>query len=387
MTITFFSNFLNHHQKPFCDLLHKRLGEDFKFVSCVQMPESFSKGGYEDLTKVEYNVTAFENEKKYAYAKELGDTSDIVIFGSANRDFVLDRMDANKHTFRYSERFFKKGLYQKYDYRILFHLIKYHTKYRSKNVYLLCASAFAANDFSWVRAYPNKMFKWGYFTKFKPIDIDGVLSAKASGKTRILFVARLIKLKHPELVIGVAEMLMKKGIEFQLDIVGSGPLEAKLRKEVTTKKLDRHVIFVGNLSNPEVLEKMRLSNMLVFTSDQNEGWGAVINEAMSNGCTVVAGSKIGSVPFLIKNDVTGMVFKSEDQHDFNAKVAYLAENRERCTALGKAAYELIMHTWSPKNAVENFIKRSDALLNNKALEIEEGPCSIAKPMPKNWFKQ
>ena len=32
MKVTFYSNFLTHHQVPFCLEMQKRLGDDFKFV-------------------------------------------------------------------------------------------------------------------------------------------------------------------------------------------------------------------------------------------------------------------------------------------------------------------------------------------------------------------
>lgn len=35
MKVVFISNFLTHHQVPFCLEMQKRLGDDFKFISTV----------------------------------------------------------------------------------------------------------------------------------------------------------------------------------------------------------------------------------------------------------------------------------------------------------------------------------------------------------------
>ena len=386
MTITFFSNFFNHHQKPVCDIFYEQLGNNFTFVSTIPMPESFAKGGYENYSKVSYNLLSYIGDKEYAQAKKLSIESDIAIYGPAPLEFVLDRMKANKHTFRYLERFFKKGNYQKFDYRIINHLLKYHTRYRNKNVYLLCASAYTANDFSWVYAYPKKKIKWGYFTEIDNINIAEVLKIRDDKKIKILFVARLIKLKHPELVIEMAKSLKSKDISFQLDIVGTGPMLNLLKSKVNEHNLEKNVIFAGNMPNAKVLKKMRSSHIFLFTSNRMEGWGAVLNEAMGNGCCVVASHVIGAAPFLIKNGENGLIFKSGNAKDLTDKVERLINDKGLREKIAINAYDTMKNIWSPENAAYSFLLLCKSLLNKENIEISEGPGSIANPTPSNWHK-
>ena len=49
MKITFYSNFLNHHQLPFCQEMVRKLGEDFKFVATEKIPLERLQLGYEDI--------------------------------------------------------------------------------------------------------------------------------------------------------------------------------------------------------------------------------------------------------------------------------------------------------------------------------------------------
>ena len=42
MKTTFVSNYINHHQIPFCDALYRRLGEDFTFIQTEPMEEELS---------------------------------------------------------------------------------------------------------------------------------------------------------------------------------------------------------------------------------------------------------------------------------------------------------------------------------------------------------
>ena len=45
MKINFISNYINHHQIPFCDCLYRKLGEDFTFIQTEPMEENGLGGG------------------------------------------------------------------------------------------------------------------------------------------------------------------------------------------------------------------------------------------------------------------------------------------------------------------------------------------------------
>ena len=107
MKITFFSNFLNHHQLPFCQEMIKILGKDFTFVATEQVPEERIKLGYKNMNEnYDFVVCSYKDEKK---ALQLGIESDIVIIGSAPDKYIKERLKQQKIVFRYSERIFKDG--------------------------------------------------------------------------------------------------------------------------------------------------------------------------------------------------------------------------------------------------------------------------------------
>lgn len=100
---------------------------------------------------------------------------------------------------------------------------------------------------------------------------------------------------------------------------------------------------------------------------------------MNSGCAVVAGEKIGSVPYLIKDGHNGLIFRDRDIDDLTAKVVMLLRNPERADELGRNAYETMTGIWSPRNAAERFVALSDALRKSEdpVSLWEDGPCSIA----------
>ena len=93
-----------------------------------------------------------------------------------------------------------------------------HIKYRkNKNLYLLCANGYGANDFNLFNLYHNKIYKWGYFLETNKYDIEKLIDKKEQNeKIQIVWVARFIKWKHPEIVIKLAKDLKKLNYNFNI---------------------------------------------------------------------------------------------------------------------------------------------------------------------------
>ncbi len=378
MKLTFITNLVNHHQIPIADELFKILGNDYTYVAMEPLPDWLKQGGYSEIERP-YIIRPYENEKIMDLVKEKADNSDVVIIGSAPEYLVQNRLDANKVTFHYSERWFKDGYYHLLSPRALWSYWKRHTRYRSKRSYMLCASAFTAPDVHKVFAYPGKCFKWGYFTKVDdefPVEASPDVSTSETLHT-LMWCARFLKLKHPELPILLARKLKDKGYSFKLDMFGSGVVLEKTKSLAKKKHVEDVVSFKGNLPNAEILKEMRMHDIFLFTSDKNEGWGAVVNESMSSGCAFVGSDAIGAVPFLVKNGENGLIFKSEDIDSLTEKVIYLLDNPEECKRMARNAYLTMKHVWSPQNAAKNLITLSNCLLQGKMNPIKEGPCSPA----------
>ena len=137
------------------------------------------------------------------------------------------------------------------------------------------------------------------------------------------------------------------------------------------------------------VKEMKEHDIFLFTSDRNEGWGAVANESMANGCVLVASDAIGSVPYLVKDGVNGLMFKSAstktsfgnpDQKaldDLTEKVAWLLDNKEKMKEMQRAAFLTMYNTWSPKRAAQNLLQLIDDLQNGRETSIKKGPCSKA----------
>ncbi len=386
MTISFFSNFLNSHQLPFCKAIIDRIGEkNFRFVATEKIAPDRVAMGFLDMNEIyPFVVKEYEGEAGKIEARRLAIESDVMIIGSAPYEYANLHLNNNKLTLIYAERLFKKGklslLYPPKARRVY----NLYTKNRNKNCHLLCASAYSKEDAMFCGFPEEKCFKWGYFPEVRVYDdIEDIFRAKRENielkqlDVSILWVARLIEWKHPEAAIEVAKRLKKDGVRFDLNIIGIGPLKDKVQKSIEENDLSDSVHMLGAMPPQEVRNYMELSDLFLFTSDQNEGWGATLNESMNSACAVIASHMIGSVPFLIKDRENGLVFQNKKWDSLYEKVRWLIDNPEARFEIGRKAYHTMTTIWSPENAAKNLILFLEAMFNAKENPITEGPCSNA----------
>lgn len=381
MKVTFYSNFLNHHQLPFCLEMVKILGNDFKFVATEKIPQDRINLGYADMnSQYEFVIKDYENSE---YAIKLAEESDVIIIGSAPNKYMHTAMKHNVLCFRYSERIHRNG----FSFRLWASLIKNITLKENKNCYLLCSSAYTSSDFAKSFAYVNKAYKWGYFPEVKKYDdIERLISIKE--KNSILWVSRFIDLKHPEIIIRLAKKLKENKYSFKIKMIGIGELENKIKTMIENDNLEDYVELLGSMSPELVRNHMEKSRIFLFTSDRREGWGAVLNESMNSGCAVIANSEIGSVPFLIKNKENGLVYEDNNFDDLYECTTSLLDNDNICNKLGKNAYYTLINTWNPELAAKRFIKLANCLKKNKKCDLyTDGPCSISYRIKDYWYKK
>lgn len=399
MTIAYFSNFLNHHQKLVADIMYKTPSVVYTFVETVPMYDWLKKGGYTDYSQEPYVLRAWESEINMQKAIGLVKSVDVAIFGGPEVLYleVIRARNTNKISFEVSERWLKKGWLNLLSPRLLKSQWYYHKLFRHNNFYKLCSSAYGALDQYKLHSYIGKCYKWGYFTEVDDnFDVEAITDSSTTEITPLMWCSRFLTWKHPELPILMAKRLMDKGYRFKLDMFGSGEKLDDSKKIVIELGLNDVVKFCGNMPNADILQQMRRHEIFLFTSDRLEGWGAVANESMSNGCVLVGSSDIGSVPYLVDDGKTGMIFKSANWHtgftnsslkvdelaldSLTEKVEWLLNHPIERKKIAISGYNNMRDIWSPVNAANNLLTLIDCLTNGLDTSILEGPCSKALPL-------
>ena len=377
MTFTFVSNYINHHQLPFCEALYRRLGKGFVFIQTMPMEaERVEMGWGVDVDEIPYVMCLYREE--YECLKRIME-SDVVLFGWTGReDIVMPRLQSGKTTLRVSERLYREGQWKAVSPRGLIAKYREHIRYRKENVCMLCAGAYAASDFHLIGAYPDKLFKWGYFTKLRTYG-DGAFAAMKpkEGPLQIVWAGRFIPLKHPEYAVRLGAALQKNGHAFRIHMLGGGEMEAALKQEIRREGLSESFVFYGYTGPEQVRDVMEKCHIHLFTSNHLEGWGAVVNEGMNSGCVEVVDARVGAAPFLIRHGENGLLYQSGSYDEMEALVFDLFENWEARRAMGRAAYETIRDMWNAEHAAAALLQFSDRLRQGKIVPEKEGPLSPA----------
>ncbi len=125
-----------------------------------------------------------------------------------------------------------------------------------------------------------------------------------AGRTRALgYVGRLVPEKGVEVLLRALDELVRQGMAgWRLDIVGSGPEEAALKRLAAELGLGDHVTFAGQLPSTQMPAFYRQLDILALPSLTRPNWkeqfGRVLVEAMACG-VVPVGSDSGAIPGVI----------------------------------------------------------------------------------------
>lgn len=382
MKVTFVSNYINHHQIPLAEELYFNLKEEYCFIETEPMETERIQMGWNVHTEnLPYLMRYYENKEE---CQKKIDTSDIVVFGGTDEEsYIQNRLKQGKIVFRCSERLYKEGQWKAVSPRGLHKKYLDHTRYRRAPVYLLCAGAYVPADFHIIRAYKNKMFRWGYFPPLLSYDEDLWENRRKNRVPRILWSGRFIDWKHPEWALNLASRLKHENFDFELVMVGGGELEKKLKTQIERENLQDVIRMPGFLKPEDVRKEMERADIFLFTSDYREGWGAVLNEAMNSGCAVVANVAAGATPYLIEHGINGFLYKNGNRKEFISYVRYLLSHPDFRLKIGKCAYNTIQNTWNAKKAAGSLLTLCKEALNQEPMGQEiTGPGSPAEVIPQ-----
>lgn len=388
--IVFISNYLSLHQIELCKSFVKEYGERFKFISTIPFPNERIKLGC--YANADLNCL-IEMHKDHEAGMKALDEADVIIYGSASdKKYIYPQLKKGKIVFKMAERLYRSGkIWEPFKLRSIISQYIHYKRYQPFNMYYLCNSAYTSYDLSRFNINTERCFKSAYFTLKNDYDTyDELYKKKAmNNRVEILFVNRLVKVKHPEKCLVVAKYLKEHHIPFRMRIVGTGDLkiEEQLKKEIQDNGLENSVRLLGAVKNDKVRELMEYSNILLATSDFGEGWGACVNEGMQSGCVVIASHSHGSVPYLIEHNKSGIIYELNNDEELCEQVARVATDRELQYQMGKAAFERMNSLWSSDEFVSRFTNLVETISENQSLDLyDDGPISHAQIFKQDWFK-
>lgn len=191
------------------------------------------------------------------------------------------------------------------------------------------------------RGYPEART----LTHYNGVDLGRFRPGEASREEGlVLHVGNLVRKKGASLLLDAFAEAKTRLPGARLAIVGEGPLEAPLRRQVSELGLGRSVEFLGHRSADEVAEWMRRASVLAAPSltgrsGDAEGLPNVVVEAAASALPVVATRHAG-IPEAVLDGETGLLVPEYDVRALAGALVTLISEPERAQAMGLAARRL-----------------------------------------------
>lgn len=158
----------------------------------------------------------------------------------------------------------------------------------------------------------------------------------AHRKCSILFLARLVEQKAPDILVEAFAEFSHEHPDWSLEIAGDGPMEPELRELVSTLGIEAKVKFHGMVKDPTDL----LATSRIFALPSRfEGTPNSLLEAMAAGMACIVSDASPGPLRLVEHERCGLVVTTDNPRALAKALSRLAEDFGLQVRLAKAARE------------------------------------------------
>ena len=177
------------------------------------------------------------------------------------------------------------------------------------------------------------------YSKFKSMNLRQKLNI--GNAFVILYLGRIIERKGLDVLIKAFSMIEQEREDAYLVICGDGNFRGSCESIVKEMQI-KHVIFAGSIIQEEekasfykTADVFVLPSRIVAEEEIAEGWGLVINEAMSMGKPVITTDAVGAVEDLVRNGINGYVVKNGEIKELYLALRKMVEDPRLQKTMGE----------------------------------------------------
>ena len=201
-----------------------------------------------------------------------------------------------------------------------------------------------------------------------PVDASGFLAGAAVSKVdppRILYAGNLVGSKGVDLLLRAGAELDRRGVAWQLKLLGEGPARANLEALAIELGIESKVRWSSFVPQTQMAAEYGASTVTALPSrGQAEGLGLALVEALLAGCAVV-GSAAGGIPEVVQHERTGLIARDGDAVDLATQLQRLLTDPALRNRLTTAGREHAVRHYSPDAAIGRFLEIYDAVADHQ----------------------
>jgi len=161
------------------------------------------------------------------------------------------------------------------------------------------ASSYALREFTSLGVANVELIPLGVdLETFRPPDVRRA----DDGRLRLVYAGRMSSEKRPDLLVAAADRLARRGVDFQLNMVGDGPLLRDLEKEAAGLP----VAFLGHMSDRSALSGVLGQADIALLPSPAETFGLAALEAMACGTPVIVSRGRGAAGLISTDSGLGV---------------------------------------------------------------------------------
>jgi glycosyltransferase involved in cell wall biosynthesis len=156
----------------------------------------------------------------------------------------------------------------------------------------------------------------------------------------IIYLGRLSPEKGGETLLEAMAGLPNLGLK----VIGDGPQAETLQAMAHRRRLHQ-VEFLGRVVGEVKWQLLRQALAMVVPSACYENFPFTILESLASGTLVVA-SNLGSLPYVVDDGKSGLLFRPGDSQDLRQKLAWLATHPHEALAMGRYGRQVVETRYS-----------------------------------------
>ena len=174
--------------------------------------------------------------------------------------------------------------------------------------------------------YDEKYKTKNCYSIYNPIDDKLItdVSYNADSK-KIISVGRLCYAKNFELLVEIADIVLRKYPEWSWDIYGEGECRASIEEKIREYKIGDKLHLAGNVS--DLYDRYQGYSFLVMTS-RYEGFPMTLLESTAKGLPSISFDILTGPNEIIVDEKTGYLVEAKNVQAMAEKISWLIENAE-----------------------------------------------------------
>jgi len=200
--------------------------------------------------------------------------------------------------------------------------------------------------------------------KFLPYSIKGLNYtniSKQDNEITFIFIGVLNRRKGISILLKAFSKL-PNNYNYKLLLIGDDKSKGRYKEMAINLNIIDRVEFLGVKPNEEINRYLSKADIFVFPT-LFDGWGVVLNEALSMGKAIISTNQAGASYHLIKDSKNGFIVDAKSVEELKEAMLFFLKNPNKIREYGLVSLDIFKY-FTPQEIAKDFISNINYFLKN-----------------------